>query len=178
MFDKWQPIETAPRDGRTFLAVNKKHPYGTCRVVYFDEEAKDTHIWHVEDAAEGFNHHKDFFTHWMHQPEPPIEDLSETEALKIATHRHYKGGLYQFIDLCNHSETGEQMVLYKHLWPHEQQYWVRPYKMFYENLADGRARFDEIYRIGEFVVDYSPLSEEEIKAIDNESEEFFKRSIS
>lgn len=69
--DWWRPIETAPKDGREFLAVNKNKPAVTYRVVYFDEEAPDALCWHVEDAGNGFNHHRDFFTHWMPLPPPP-----------------------------------------------------------------------------------------------------------
>lgn len=69
---KWQPIATAPKDGSEFLAVNAKVPSVTYRVVYFDEDAKDPkYCWHVEDTHSGFNHHHDFFTHWIHLPEPP-----------------------------------------------------------------------------------------------------------
>lgn len=69
---EWQPIETAPKDGRELLAVNKNKASVTYRVVYFDEDAQDPkYPWHVEDSHSGFNHHQEFFTHWMLLPEPP-----------------------------------------------------------------------------------------------------------
>lgn len=72
---KWQPIKTAPKDGREFLAVNKDKPSVTYRVVYFDEDVRDAlYCWHVEDAGKGFNHHRDFFTHWMPLPDPPVRE--------------------------------------------------------------------------------------------------------
>lgn len=70
--------------------------------------------------------------------------MTEQEALKLATHRHYKGGLYRYVAEARHSETLEPMVVYEHLWPHERGLWVRPAGMFRERLADGRARFEAL----------------------------------
>lgn len=67
--------------------------------------------------------------------------LSEAEALKIATHRHYKEGLYRVIGEARHSETEEWVVIYEQLWPKERSMWVRPKDMFYGKLEDGRIRF-------------------------------------
>jgi hypothetical protein len=63
----WQPIETAPKDGNSILIRRGD----SCRVAYWedaDDEADGTYMWHVEDAAKGFNHHKDWPTHWMPLP--------------------------------------------------------------------------------------------------------------
>jgi hypothetical protein len=70
--------------------------------------------------------------------------MTEAEALKIATHRHYKGGLYRYVGEAGHSETMERMVVYEHLWPKEQGLWVRPAQMFHEALPDGRMRFQKL----------------------------------
>jgi hypothetical protein len=67
----WRLIDSAPTDGREFLAVNGDKPSLTYRVVYFDDEAAEPYVWHVEDAGKGFNHHRDFFTHWKRLPDPP-----------------------------------------------------------------------------------------------------------
>jgi hypothetical protein len=69
------------------------------------------------------------------------ETMTEAEALTLATHRHYKGGLYRVVGLAKHSETLEPMVVYEHLWPHEQGLWVRPADMFHGTLEDGTTRF-------------------------------------
>jgi acyl carrier protein len=53
-------------------------------------------------------------------------ELDHQRALREATHRHYKGGLYKFVGLATHSETQEEMVIYEHVWPHERKTWVRP----------------------------------------------------
>lgn len=72
--------------------------------------------------------------------------MTEDDALKLATHRHYKGGLYRVIGSARHSETLETLTLYEHLWPHEQGLWVRPQAMFEGRLDDGRVRFELLRR--------------------------------
>lgn len=44
-------------------------------------------------------------------------------------YRHYKGGEYQFVDEVTHSETLEQMIVYKSLG--DGRHWVRPKEMFF-----------------------------------------------
>lgn len=53
---------------------------------------------------------------------------------------HYKGNKYQLIDVVRHSETTEEMVLYRPLYVSKEfpnQMWVRPKKMFLENVVVG-----------------------------------------
>ena len=61
--------------------------------------------------------------------------------------RHYKGNEYEYLGECYHSETLEEMVIYRALYG-EGKTWVRPKAMFFEDvtLADGRVvkRFEEI----------------------------------
>ena len=53
-------------------------------------------------------------------------------------YRHYKGNLYELIDIANHSETLEKMVLYRALYG-EGELWVRPISMWDEIVeVDGR----------------------------------------
>ena len=40
-------------------------------------------------------------------------------------YKHYKGNLYEVIDIANHSETLEKMVVYRALYG-EGELWVRP----------------------------------------------------
>jgi hypothetical protein len=50
-------------------------------------------------------------------------------------YKHYKGKLYEVIGIVRHSETLEEMVLYKALYKSEfgeHSMWVRPAKMFVE----------------------------------------------
>lgn len=55
---------------------------------------------------------------------------------------HYKGNKYQLIDIVRHSETTEEMILYKPLYVSKEfpnQMWVRPKKMFLEDvIIDGK----------------------------------------
>lgn len=64
------------------------------------------------------------------------------------TYRHYKGNLYELIDIVHHSETLEKMVLYKSLYENPiGNLWVRPYEMFFEEIeVDGKKvkRFEKI----------------------------------
>ena len=60
--------------------------------------------------------------------------------------QHFKGGRYRYIRTAYDSETLERMVVYQALYG-EVAYWVRPEKMFFENIeSNGRrfARFAEI----------------------------------
>ncbi|MAR90721.1 MAG: DUF1653 domain-containing protein [Pseudomonadota bacterium] len=48
-------------------------------------------------------------------------------------YRHYKGNDYQVIGVARHSETEEQLVVYRPLYG-EQGLWVRPLSMFCEQV--------------------------------------------
>jgi len=67
--------------------------------------------------------------------------VTEEEALKLATHRHYKGGLYRVVGVAKHSESLEPLIVYEHLWPNPPGLWVRPQEMFEGRIEDGRLRF-------------------------------------
>ncbi len=70
--------------------------------------------------------------------------MDENLALNMATHRHYKGGLYRYVGPSRHSETLEPMETYEHLWPHEQGLWNRPAGLFIARLPDGRRKFEPL----------------------------------
>ncbi len=53
--------------------------------------------------------------------------------LKRGVYQHYKGNLYDVIDLVRHSETEEEMVLYRAMYA-EKGLWVRPLSMFIESV--------------------------------------------
>lgn len=53
-------------------------------------------------------------------------------------YRHYKGNLYELLDIVNHSETLEKMVLYRALYG-KGELWVRPISMWDEIVeVDGK----------------------------------------
>ena len=51
--------------------------------------------------------------------------------LPLGVYRHYKGNLYELTGFATHSETLEEMVIYKALYG-EMQTWVRPLSMWGE----------------------------------------------
>ena len=53
--------------------------------------------------------------------------------IKKGTYRHYKGNLYEVIDVARHSESLEDMVVYRALYG-DFKLWVRPLKMFLEDI--------------------------------------------
>ncbi len=58
--------------------------------------------------------------------------------MQKGVYRHFKGGKYEVIDVAKHSETLEEMVLYRHL-PDDGGLWVRPKAMFEETIErDGK----------------------------------------
>lgn len=55
------------------------------------------------------------------------------EEVKKGRYRHYKGGEYKVLYLVKNSETKEDMVVYQDI-NHEDKLWVRPKKMFLEEV--------------------------------------------
>lgn len=55
----------------------------------------------------------------------------QTPEIPLGRYRHYKGGLYEVVGVARHSETEEEMVVYKLLYG-KGGLWVRPKKMFLE----------------------------------------------
>ena len=55
------------------------------------------------------------------------------EELKPSIYRHFKGNLYELVDIAKHSETLEPMVVYRALYG-EGGLWVRPAHMWSEQV--------------------------------------------
>ena len=55
------------------------------------------------------------------------------ETIKPGRYRHFKGGEYEVIGLAKHSETMEDMVVYRALYG-ERGLWVRPASMWNETV--------------------------------------------
>lgn len=53
--------------------------------------------------------------------------------LKPGKYRHFKGGEYELIGIAKHSETTEDMVVYRALYG-ERGLWVRPASMWTEEV--------------------------------------------
>jgi hypothetical protein len=54
-------------------------------------------------------------------------------AVRRGRYRHYKGKEYEVIDVAYHSETEEEMVIYRKLYG-DHSLWVRPLGMFLEDV--------------------------------------------
>ena len=54
-------------------------------------------------------------------------------------YRHFKGNLYFIIAIANHTETGEQMVVYRDT-NYNPKIWVRPLEMFKETVVDSEGK--------------------------------------
>jgi hypothetical protein len=60
-------------------------------------------------------------------------------AVQLGRYRHFKGGLYEVLGVATHSETGEELVVYRPLYG-EGGLWVRPRAMFFEEIVvDGQS---------------------------------------
>jgi len=58
--------------------------------------------------------------------------------LEPGLYKHYKGKIYEVIALAKHSETLEELVVYKATYRKEgENFWVRPRKMFEEKIIVG-----------------------------------------
>ena len=54
-------------------------------------------------------------------------------SINIGKYRHFKGGEYEVLFVAKHSETLEEMVVYRALYG-EQGVWVRPLSMWNETV--------------------------------------------
>lgn len=66
--------------------------------------------------------------------------------VKAGRYRHYKGGEYEVLFVARHSETEEQMVVYRTLYG-DGGAWVRPLAMFVETVSvegEERPRFRRV----------------------------------
>lgn len=55
---------------------------------------------------------------------------------KAGMYRHFKGNLYELLYVARHSETLEEMVVYRALYG-DGGVWVRPLSMWTEHVARG-----------------------------------------
>lgn len=68
--------------------------------------------------------------------------------VKIGKYRHFKGNEYEVIGIAKHSETLEDMVIYRALYG-EFGLWVRPLAMFTETILRDNQEIKRFSYIGE-----------------------------
>lgn len=79
-----------------------------------------------------------------------MKDMGETPEKLSGMYRHYKGGLYEVLQIACHTETLEWYVVYESQERKAQglpSVWVRPYDMFVDTVErDGKTipRFEKV----------------------------------
>jgi len=68
--------------------------------------------------------------------------------IKLGKYRHFKGKEYQILGVARHSETGEEMVVYKKLYD-DYSLQVRPYIMFIEDVEVEGKKVSRFEYLGE-----------------------------
>ncbi|MCL5795379.1 MAG: DUF1653 domain-containing protein [Patescibacteria group bacterium] len=56
--------------------------------------------------------------------------------IQLGKYKHYKGEKYEVIGVAKHSETLEELVIYRALYG-KHDLWARPLKMFLETIEVG-----------------------------------------
>jgi len=68
--------------------------------------------------------------------------------IKLGKYRHFKGNEYEVVCIAHHSETMEDMVVYRALYG-DEDYWVRPASMWNETIECEGKIFKRIEYISE-----------------------------
>lgn len=69
-------------------------------------------------------------------------------SIEKGKYRHFKGNEYEVIDIAKHSETLEEMVVYRALYG-EHGLWVRPASMWDETIERDGKTYKRFTYIGE-----------------------------
>ena len=80
------------------------------------------------------------------EAERNIKSVMGNDMIKLGKYKHYKGKEYEVVGVAKHSETFEELVVYKALYG-DYGLWVRPLKMFIEEIEiDGEKmpRFEHV----------------------------------
>ena len=68
--------------------------------------------------------------------------------VKLGKYRHFKGNEYEAVCIAKHSETGEEMVVYRALYG-DGETWVRPALMWNESVERDGKQIPRFTYIGE-----------------------------
>ena len=68
--------------------------------------------------------------------------------IKLGKYRHYKSKDYQVLGVAIHTETDEELVIYKKLYD-DYSLWVRPFAMFTEEVEVNGKKVPRFEYVGE-----------------------------
>ncbi|MBR5152658.1 MAG: DUF1653 domain-containing protein [Clostridia bacterium] len=68
--------------------------------------------------------------------------------IQKGVYQHYKGNRYEVLEIANHSETLEKMVVYRALYG-EGEVWVRPLSMWSEEVETPDGKVPRFRLIGQ-----------------------------
>ena len=68
--------------------------------------------------------------------------------VKKGIYQHYKGAYYQVEGVARHSETEDQLVVYRPMYG-DKGLWVRPLSMFVETLTTNKGVFARFSYVGD-----------------------------
>lgn len=68
--------------------------------------------------------------------------------IKPGKYRHFKGNLYEVLCVAHHSETLEDMVVYRALYG-EGAVWVRPASMWFDTVERDAQRLQRFTLVGD-----------------------------
>lgn len=75
-------------------------------------------------------------------------DTNYKDTIKLGRYRHFKGNEYEVLHVARHSETLEEMVVYRALYG-EHGVWVRPASMWNETVVRDGAEHIRFEFIGD-----------------------------
>jgi len=70
-------------------------------------------------------------------------DINEVQ---LGKYRHFKGNLYELIEIAHHSESQEPVAVYRALYG-DHGLWVRPLEMFLETIERDGAEIQRFQHI-------------------------------
>lgn len=77
------------------------------------------------------------------EPKPQAEELpTETEIVVGGKYRYFKGGEFEIVSVAKHSETLEELIIYRSL--ETGELWAKPKSLFI-GISDGRPVFEKLY---------------------------------
>ena len=74
--------------------------------------------------------------------------MMKQTVIPLGVYRHFKGNLYEAIAIAKHSETLEDMVVYRALYG-EGGFWVRPLSIWMESVEKDGEKVPRFLYIGE-----------------------------